>query len=116
MENRSRALGGQSTNESFHFARIRQACQNDDPSGALTNLIAWIGAFHHARSTSSIEQFAREMGDPELTAHIRDVREARLSNAKKWSGGALLKCLVRERDKMLNVTAKQRPQDSEKEA
>jgi hypothetical protein len=115
MENRSREVGGQSTSELFHFAKVRQACQSNDPSAALTSLIAWIGASHREWATNSVGQFAREIGDSELVEQIKDLRQARLSDSNEWSGDGLLVGLIHARDKMLSVRAEQRPHDSENE-
>lgn len=107
MENRNRPAPDLSASESFHFAMIRQACQNNDPHAALTNLVIWIGISRHAHETRSIEQFTREMGEHPLAEHIKVLHAARLADSTKWSGAALLDALIQSRGKLLSRLANQ---------
>ena len=101
MENRNRPAPDLSASESFQFAMIRQACQNNDPHAALTNLIIWIGISRRAHRARSIEQFTREIGEHPLAEQIKVLRAARLADSSHWSGEALLDALIHSRGKLL---------------
>ena len=101
MKNRKRPAGDQTEIESICFERTRQACQENDPDQAITNLLVWIGVICQTSQNGSINPFIGDVGEGRLIEEIKLLREARLSKSPHWSGARLFDALSGARDRLL---------------
>ncbi|MHC4560164.1 MAG: BatD family protein [Planctomycetota bacterium] len=96
--------------EQAYFARFLRACQNNDPHTALHALLAWLDRQAEFHNVTTLEEFARQVGNTELS-HLIDDLYTRLYGKEKnlletWSGEPLARAVVRSRKQGLKRFSK----------
>jgi len=89
--------------EKAYFRRFRQACLANDPQAALRTLVAWLDRQSEFHGATTLEEFAGQVGDTELSLLISDLH-ARLFGkdvnvSRSWSGESLARAVARARKK-----------------
>lgn len=87
--------------EKVYFRRFQQACHTNDPRAALRTLLAWLDRQSEFHGATTLEEFAGQVGDTELSLLISDLH-ARLFGkdvnvSRSWSGESLSRAVARAR-------------------
>jgi hypothetical protein len=85
--------GDDTPSELIQFARLREACQANDPQAALTSLVLWLGIFCQVEGSADVTTLASELGEDHLAEQIIELRVAAGSPTASWSGTELLNVL-----------------------
>src|SRR5262249_6267669 len=85
----ARSFGAWSESEPTYFVRLRRACRSNDPHAAFVALLQWLDRF----GPTSLDEFARQADDPELTGEIAGVADRVYvpldAHLVEWSGDQL---------------------------
>lgn len=86
--------------EAVFFVRFRKACKANDPFGSFRHLMVWIDRFHSDSGGMTLEQFLKDINDPELAKQVHRLENflfAERPNRTSWSGRNLYREVVNAR-------------------
>jgi len=89
--------------EKVYFRRFQQACHTNDPQAALRTLLAWLDRQSEFHGATTLEEFAGQVGDTELSQLISDLHTRLFGKdvnvSRPWSGESLARAVARARRK-----------------